>query len=100
MEQVMNPKHPRWKEFVKRLGGSEGCNYRGNFKEPKTIEWDCEGHAHKTKAKEILNKMGDIDVPESLKFFEKHGGYCDCEILANVEHSFKRDEILSKGVKE
>jgi Protein of unknown function (DUF2695) len=29
--------------------------------------------------------MGGIDVEGSLAYFRKYGGYCDCEILINVE---------------
>jgi len=28
--------------------------------------------------------MSNVDIDASLKFFEMHGGHCDCEILFNV----------------
>jgi len=81
MKKAMTPRHPRWNEFTERLEGAEGINYRvdGNGKG----EWKCHGN-HKL-AISILETMEDIDIPKSLKYFEKHGGYCDCEILLNVQ---------------
>lgn len=29
----------------------------------------------------------EIDMEKSLKYFRSHGGYCDCEVLMNVEDS-------------
>jgi hypothetical protein len=29
--------------------------------------------------------MGGINVEASLAYFKDHGGYCDCEILLNVD---------------
>ena len=33
---------------------------------------------------EILTEM-NIDVPSATEWFESLGGYCDCEVLMNVE---------------
>ena len=80
MNNVMTPAHPRWAEFYNRLADrleipdkplTEGRKY-------------CD-HTMAT-AFELLNAMG-MDVAASLKYFGKHGGYCDCEILMNVEPS-------------
>jgi hypothetical protein len=32
-----------------------------------------------------MTEMGNVDIPASIAFFEEHGGYCDCEILLNVD---------------
>ncbi len=32
-----------------------------------------------------MAEMGDADIPGTIAFFEAHGGYCDCEILLNVD---------------
>jgi hypothetical protein len=81
--QIMTTKHPRWNEFTQRLGGPEGCNFHDD---PATgqMAWTCEGGSDKTLAAAILAKMGGIDVPASLEYFEENGGFCDCEILFNV----------------
>lgn len=77
---VMTTRHPRWKEFRERLDGPEGCAFRKDA-EGKTV-WRCD-HTHKHATK-ILRAMG-CDVPTSLSFFRENGGYCDCEVLFNVE---------------
>ncbi len=82
---VMTPKHPRWKLFKSRLEGPEGCNFRKNAAD-RTV-WNC-NHTHKHATK-ILEAM-DCDVPTSISFFRAHGGYCDCEILFNVDRRDKR----------
>ncbi len=61
---VMTPKNPRCKDAA-----------------DKTV-WRCD-HTHK-HATRILRAMG-CDVPTSLSFFRENGGYCDCEVLFNVE---------------
>ena len=33
----------------------------------------------------------DIDCEPVLTWLAEHGGYCDCEILANVEEKFRAD---------
>jgi hypothetical protein len=30
-----------------------------------------------------------LDVPRVTSWFHEHGGYCDCEVLANVEDEFR-----------
>jgi hypothetical protein len=32
-----------------------------------------------------MKTMGGIDIVASLDYFARHGGYCDCEILMNVD---------------
>lgn len=81
---VMRPAHPRWNEFLQRLGGPEGCNFGET--ESEGITWRCNGGRDKSFAIAIMKEMGDVDVEQSLDFFERNGGYCDCEIAFNVEH--------------
>ena len=35
-----------------------------------------------------MAEMGDINIEATLAYFEDHGGYCDCEILMNVDPGF------------
>jgi hypothetical protein len=81
-KEVMTPDHPRWEEFCRRLSGPEGCHFRQNPDGNTT--WTCAAGNDKTLAAKILRAMG-MDVDESLAYFEAHGGYCDCEILFNVQ---------------
>jgi hypothetical protein len=76
---LMTPDHPRWREFCDRLAGPDGCD----FSEDRT--WKCAGGTNKDFAAAILEDMGEVNVPLTLSYFESHGGYCDCEILFNVD---------------
>lgn len=78
MEARMTRDHARWEEFCERLAGPEGCNFSDDG-------WLCAGGRDKTFATAILESMGGIDVAASLSYFERNGGYCDCEILFNVD---------------
>lgn len=91
-KEIMTVDHPRWKEFYNRLSGAEGCD----FKEDKNgkLTWQCKGGEDKTFAINILNTMPEIDVDKSLEYFEEHGGYCDCEIIINVENSAEPPKII------
>ena len=85
MKEIMTTKNKRWKEFLERLEGKEGCNFREE--EPDNTEsvvWECLGGMDKTLAAKILNKMGNVNIKATLEYFEENGGYCDCEILMNV----------------
>lgn len=77
MKEIMTPDHPRWEEFMEKLAGPDGCNL-----DPEKDTWEC--HHDFRFAKKILSSMPEIDVEESLLFFKRHGGYCDCEIGFNV----------------
>ena len=74
--------HPRFPEFLERLGGPEGCNFRDTPTEG--MKWDC---AHdKAHATAILRAMGLSfdEIRSSFAYFEARGGGCDCEIVFNV----------------
>jgi len=81
-DSALKPGHPRWREFIDRLAGPEGCDFRekeggGDY------TWKCyNGHE---LAREILEKMGGIDVEATLGYCREHGGHCDCEIVFNVD---------------
>ena len=87
---ILTVEHPSWPKFVEALEGPKGCNFR---KEPndKGVErtvWTCSSKGHELSTP-ILESMG-FDVDETIAYFRKHGGYCDCEVLFNVERSAKR----------
>jgi hypothetical protein len=80
---IMMPDHPDWEEFLDLLSGSEGCNFREVRGE---VVFDCDSSMDRPYARRILEKyFPDIDIEETLEVFELHGGYCDCEILFNVD---------------
>ena len=109
----MTPTHPRWREFIYRLDSEEGCNFRVNSKDnwlkekntagklvawikPDGLLYDCNNKLERPFAVAILQKMGNIDIPKSLEFFNEHGGYCDCEILFNVEATYEVRNMISQ----
>lgn len=82
MARIMTPEHPRWREFLKRLEGPEGCNFR---LEGEDCNWNCTGQDDRPYSRAILADMGGLDVEGTLRYFDQHGGHCDCEVVFNVE---------------
>lgn len=81
-ETLITPGHPRWEEFLDRLTGPFGLDVRNGG-------WHCAGGRDKRHSRRILFAMGLSPgaVAATLAFFERHGGYCDCEVWMNVESS-------------
>jgi len=73
------PRHPRWEEFLDRLRGPEGCNFK--------TTWTCFGGTDKRFSRRILADMGlsEHAIETSLAYFEDQGGYCDCEVVMNLD---------------
>jgi hypothetical protein len=71
---IMTPNHPLWDEFIERLDA---------------VADRCDSTSNKPLARAILETMPDIDIDASFAFFEKYGGYCDCEILLNVVNAYQ-----------
>jgi len=87
---VMTVDHPKWEEFTERLEGPEGCNFQQKVPgDAKSTTWKCSSGPDYALATPILKAMG-CDVEKSIAFFREHGGYCDCEVLFNVERSVRR----------
>jgi hypothetical protein len=80
MTEILTPSSGRWGTFTEALDHAvqvSGCD----GSEPGT------GPIKHRHAKRIMAAMGNVDVPGSIAYFEAHGGYCDCEILMNVDPS-------------
>ncbi len=77
----MRPAHWRWNEFVRRLEGPEGCDFR---RENGRTVWNCTGLVDRPHSRAVLETMEGIDVEGSLRYFSAHGGHCDCEVVFNV----------------
>ncbi|MFS8085188.1 MAG: DUF2695 domain-containing protein [Acidobacteriota bacterium] len=82
LQELMWPGHRKWQEFVERLEGVNGCDFKRD--EQGKVTWRCMGGNDKSLATAIMQSMCDVDILGSLTYFEAHGGYCDCEILFNV----------------
>jgi hypothetical protein len=78
MTEVLTTKNLRWYEFTKAL-------------EAAVSKWSCQ-HDH-YQAERIMTEMGGIDIEASIAYFEAHGGYCDCEILFNVDREPLSSEL-------
>lgn len=81
--ELLTPDHQRWSELMNKLNealftyiGKKLCN-------------KCKGDFRNSIG--ILRSMGNIDIAKTLNFFRKHGGFCDCEILFNVENNWQEN---------
>ena len=99
--ETLTPDSPRWEEFCDRLADvleEKGCDgdFGANRETPKRVL---------QHARRILAEMGDVDVLSTLSLFGKLGGYCDCEILMNVDGpDFRgrlrvREELFERSAK-
>jgi hypothetical protein len=79
MSEILTPKSNRWERFIDALDHAvqiNGCDGDGNIGNYLDVY---------RQAKRIMADMGNVDIPASLVFFQNNGGYCDCEILFNVD---------------
>lgn len=72
----------QWDEFLFKLEGPAGCNFRKNKK--GETRWNCKGGRDRSFAEKILREMQIEQIEQVLAFCDENGGYCDCEILFNV----------------
>jgi hypothetical protein len=86
--EIVKPGHERWGEFCDRLSGPHGVNFRRG--DDGEWRWDCNGRDC-TYAERLLKWMGfsEESVKASLEFYRANGGYCDCEILFNVDKAHR-----------
>lgn len=70
MEPRMTPDHSQWRAFCDELAEAVAAN-------------GCSSTGHEN-ALRLLGKYG-VNVEKSIEFFRKNSGFCDCEILMNVE---------------
>ena len=67
--ELMTLDNPRWHEFTHELGSA-------------LTENRCRNDLF--QARRLLREM-EVDVEASVMYLEKHGGFCDCEVLMNVD---------------
>lgn len=82
-------------EFLERLEGPEGCNFKEN--ENAKITWECKGGNNKDLSIKILTAMNipTKDQVEFLTHCDELGGHCDCEILFNSAERLKAGSLPS-----
>jgi hypothetical protein len=80
---MMTPKHPQWDDFVRRLEGPQGVDFRHDSKLGEET-WDCSHNFRNSAA--VLARMGlpADDIEATFEFFVREGAYCDCEVLLNL----------------
>jgi len=89
---LMTPIHPKWDDFLDRLEGPDGCNFRDVVRNgKKDSTWDCDNTPNRPIARKHLAALGATsqEIEQSLGFFHAFGGHCDCEIAFNVQDSFE-----------
>ncbi len=74
--EVLTPSHKLWPMFRKQLDDTVSI-YRD-----EKLHNQCVGDL--TLTTEILETMTNIDIKETLLFFNEYGGSCDCKVLVNV----------------
>ena len=63
-----------------------------DFLDLKLSEYDCNDSLKLTNDFLQENKIENIE--EIKSWLQENGGYCDCEVLNNVEEMFDEDAIL------
>jgi hypothetical protein len=89
MSDVIN-----WREFFDRLEGPEGCDFSEDGS-----RWTCSGKGDFPLTRKLLADMGlpEDRIEECIAHFEKHGGYCDCEVVFNVRDAYEREGRLKRA---
>lgn len=63
-----------------------------DYLDEKLVEYDCDDSLKLTTAFLQENKIENIEKIKN--WLRENGGYCDCEVLNNVEEMFDENAIL------
>jgi len=85
---LMTPRHPKWQRFIKKLKGPGYCDFRGSGKD---FRFNCDASRTCPKVRKALHALGanKQEIEQSIGFFAAMSGFCDCEIIWNVEAIFE-----------
>jgi|GEM_PF-2445843 len=102
IHMVMNPDHRKWEEFVSTMNSLDHFGKIKGIIERNNLQLGCQ---HDTTFTELLlETYPDVDVPATLEYFKFWGGYCDCEVIANVVnrlgYDFKEQEQARRAYGE
>lgn len=89
----MNPRHPRWDEFVELLSHAEGIKIAVN--KDDEVHWECPNDENLPLTVRILGQMHGVDVIGSRTYFHSEGAFCDCEVLWNLAGTQLVDSAMS-----
>jgi len=102
MAMILTREHPQWDQFIQIL---EGAVYFHEVDMPgegePQIYCQCKGDLTRSVATlafmTALGIVDDIDVDGTVQYFEANGGYCDCEVLVNVdtEEDEEDDDLIN-----
>lgn len=89
---VLKPERgdPAWDDFCEKLLARLGGLLPGR----------CGGHRSSHHYARRLLIDGGYDVGASLALYRSRGGFCDCEILFNVDPEQRIDELFEVLVRE
>lgn len=79
--EIMAKENPKFIMFYNRLSAKvdkNGCHHRYE----NTIA--------------VLSAFPEVQILRSLEYFQRNGGYCDCEVLLNVIPDKYKDEPPSR----
>jgi hypothetical protein len=77
---ALTRRSPGWKTFVALL--EQKVNFR-TMRNGNTT-WTCDGKL--TFTRQILrSKFPGVSIEKTIKYLQDRGGYCDCEVLMNVD---------------
>ncbi len=77
VQEILTPQHWAWPAFTKAL--AYVIEQRGG------CDGDFEGCEILLKHPAFDGHRPNINADETLRFFEHHSAFCDCEVLLNVE---------------
>ena len=76
----LTKRHPGWKTFLTLL--EKKVNFR-KMRNGRTT-WTCDGKL--TFTRQILRaRFPGVSIEKTIKYLQDRGGYCDCEVLMNVD---------------
>ena len=82
-EQILAPEEDQFKDFLDRLCGPEGLDMQEQPIGPVSVKCNCDF----TFTINILKKyFPEIDINETLDYYEDLGGHCDCGIVFYVPY--------------
>jgi hypothetical protein len=68
--QIMTTGHPMWDHFAESIATLLGTQ-------------ECDNTL--TISRELIADMRMFDIDSSMEWLQDHAGFCDCEVLLNVD---------------
>jgi hypothetical protein len=80
--EILTPSHKYWRALRYRLDQMVNTHVEGK------PQFNCKHDLSNTR--KILKSLPKIDVEGTIQQYQELGGYCDCEVLMNVESNWKK----------